>query len=121
MLKNLIKNFFKIQWSGIYPNYCFGRYSVKINGQNIPVSIKGPLFTGGRFRHWYINDNSNDGYYYYYCKKSFASWCKSDIALNLFNTISGHLGRSLSNEEIQSIYSKCKKIDWRHGQCGGCI
>ena len=98
------------KWSGVYPNKCYGEWSLSINGIDysymIPEKLRHlPMDTYGFYRKW----NWDESFCDYVDGLSYEKWvAKNPWILNL-------------PAKPHDLYCAFQSEDWRHGECGGCI
>lgn len=101
------------EWTGSYPCLCSGVWKLFINGEDfsllIPEELRyGEMGTYGTYQSWHFEnwtevfDSYTDGLQ-----------CEEWIAANPWV-------QKLPASPIDVFYA-IQAVDWRHGECGGCI
>lgn len=102
------------EWTGRYPNLCYGEWTLFINNKPCEVEIPfqgNPADTFGTYSEWWF-ENWNEVFGDYedgmYCEK----WCEK---------YKDYLAKVAPESDWPDVYEAFQENDWRHGSCGGCI
>lgn len=105
-------------WSGSYPCLCFGKWTLKVNGENVSNKIPKDLRnesmnTYGTYEQWHFDDNYSEVFEGYEDGLEMYEWIEEnaywlDQITNDYNT-------------QEEIFKAIQQEDFRSGSCGGCI
>lgn len=105
-------------WSGKYPCYCSGQWTLKVDGKDvsdkIPESLRGhSMNTYGSYESWRFTGGWD------------VVWDRYSDGLTCWDWINENkywLKEISDNEDVWvCIYNEINSHDFRNGQCGGCI
>ena len=108
----------KAYWSGCYPCLCFGEWKLEVNGADvshlIPEDLRSEeMGTSKIYSSWRFNEDFLEEDVYYQDGYGMDEWI--EINKHWLNEITEDI------EIHREIYEAINDLDWRHGQCGGCI
>ena len=103
-------------WSGGYPNLCFGEWTLSHNGKEIDVPIPFQYKcanTLGRYYYAYFTNGWEEAFDYYDDGLDEDAWIEDNIEYLM----------DITDDESQYplIYEAFQVSDWRVGSCGGCL
>lgn len=107
----------EVEWTGSWPNLCFGEWIITINGKTLQGVNNNPMGTYGSYSTWSFGDDWIE------------EWEEYEDGCYWGDTLPNNLEMALRlagfnpNDEnlIESLYEKVQEKDWRHNSCGGCI
>lgn len=105
------------KWSGSYPCLCCGKWTLKVNGEDVSDKIPKDLrdssmYTYGSYRRWHF-ENWLEVFENYESGLECDDWVEENK--KWLNEIATDL-------DIQrEIYHAINEQDFRSGSCGGCI
>ena len=106
-------------WTGEYPNLCHGEWQLWIDGvdysDKIPKALRKNthMDTFGHYEQWAFDEEFSEVWETYEEGLEVDEWIETNWSWLLEITT--------EEELMKSIYYAFQKVDWRHGQCGGCI
>lgn len=104
------------EWSGKYPNRCNGEWEIRKNGYDISHAIPkklrySPMGTLGVYKTYQLLPDEH--------------WIKYEDGLPVGRWIEENqwwISKICDDrEEMVELYNVINAVDWRHGECGGCI
>lgn len=108
-------NVYKAEWSGSYPCYCSGEWTLYINNKPCEIEIpfqNSPANTEGNYQEWWFDENWCEQFGSYSDGMCCEEWCKE---------YQDYLSKIAPREDWEEIFEAFQDCDWRHGECGGCI
>ena len=103
------------EWSGSFPNLCFGTWTLYKDGAPIDTSIpfqNEEAGTFGEYATWSFGSDWNEVWDHYEDGLDCDAWCRE---------YADWLSTIAPQDEWSEIYEAFQAQDWRHNSCGGCI
>jgi len=111
-----------VNWSGLYPNLCAGKWSISINGKVFPIpkeKINKPMNTFKTYSLWSFDTDYSEIWEDEDMGLEFDLWIKEN-AKWLYDGFK-EINIKPTMIDLLNLYFKIKELDWVHGSCGGCI
>lgn len=108
-------NYYNSEWTGSYPNLCYGEWKLYKNGDEVNTEIPfryTSADTFGTYHRWYFNSDWHE------------EWEDYEDGLPEQEWIANHqkwLRTIAPKTDWPSIYHAFAANDFREGECGGCI
>ena len=114
-----------VEWTGKYPTLCFGEWIIEIDGTRIvddteDTILKKNMYTFGEYSEWYFDDDYSEVWDYCIDGLKYDKWVQSEPGKPLVELIKRN-GFDLTEDEIEELYFKLQREDFRNNSCGGCI
>lgn len=106
----------EVEWTGVYPCLCAGRWVLKINGVDYSHLIpfkNTDANTYGSYATWSFGEDWEEEWDWYDDGLPYEAWVRENEEW---------LSKLPCAEfDMEELYKAFQEEDWRHGSCGGCI
>lgn len=110
----------KVEHTGEYPNKCSGKWIITVDGLKVTLkNFDSHMNTAGTYQGFNYNSSTSDfDWHDYDDGLDFEDWVRSDECKAVLNAL-GDI--DFTEDEMKQLYDQINYVDWRHGQCGGCM